>query len=518
MRSRPAVVVVALASHLVVSVPARGADDDPTRDLVTAPRVRRVMVLKMAGSTTKDQTGAAFAYSTGNGEFRPLVSGSTFAASGAMIVAFRRVNPLELQVTASETEADDPNHTQLVQAMEKLIALPKGLPQSFEQPQESCTEATRIARRLSDLKSVLREGLKTAEHLDAWRATLGANPGAAAARDVRAKVKAFEATVRASAKKAEEAIQAIERETVSPTPSPSPSPAAAPPGPSPSPAPADQPKPPEPVPQAPAPAPPPPAAPPATIPPAARSGLTCRDQEWVMRQVQGAVLLANPAHQLAQLRALADALKDLQTALEPYADDDNWDGDAYVIRVTTAAPEKIKTVEVKAVKVTYAYTDDTLRVETAKPSSVQFRVRRASSLVPEVAAGLVVAAVRTPVYGTTRQADGTQVVSLSTRKTVSYSGAVLLNGVCRCGMDSFAYPMIQIGVAAGGDAPAILTGLGLRFTRPKRLALSVGGILAWVKDLDKLRVGGPVSGTAEIEADLKAQPTVKGYFALQYTF
>ncbi len=94
----------------------------------------------------------------------------------------------------------------------------------------------------------------------------------------------------------------------------------------------------------------------------------------------------------------------------------------------------------------------------------------------------------------------------------------MLNGVCRCGMQSFAYPMFQVGALIDTKTPGILFGAGLRFLRPSHLGLATGAALTWIKDLDTLSVGSPVGGTTDIENDLQFKPTVKLYFTLQYTF
>ena len=115
-------------------------------------------------------------------------------------------------------------------------------------------------------------------------------------------------------------------------------------------------------------------------------------------------------------------------------------------------------------------------------------------------------------------AAGETVVARKPGEDVSFAAAMLLNAVIAPRAESFALPMFQLGVSVAPDGPGILAGAGLRLTRPKRIALSAGVILAWVKDLQTLKVDLPVSGTTAIDADLAYEPTLKPYFALQYKF
>jgi hypothetical protein len=65
-------------------------------------------------------------------------------------------------------------------------------------------------------------------------------------------------------------------------------------------------------------------------------------------------------------------------------------------------------------------------------------------------------------------------------------------------------------------------GAGLRLFGLSKGDVAVGGgaMFSWVKDLQKLRVGDVVSGTNDINTDLKfnSRPKVGGYFAIQYKF
>jgi hypothetical protein len=100
---------------------------------------------------------------------------------------------------------------------------------------------------------------------------------------------------------------------------------------------------------------------------------------------------------------------------------------------------------------------------------------------------------------------------------VNYSAAALLNGVFNV-WGGGIHPMIQIGLSYTKDAPALLTGAGLRFTQAKGLGIAGGLLIGWVEELAKLHVGSPVTGTSDIEKDLKLEQHFSYYFALQYSF
>ena len=80
--------------------------------------------------------------------------------------------------------------------------------------------------------------------------------------------------------------------------------------------------------------------------------------------------------------------------------------------------------------------------------------------------------------------------------------------------------MLQVGITTSKDVPALLGGAGIRlFGLPKgEVALGGGGMIAWVKDLRTLQVGGPVGGMSDIETDLGYVRRHGSYLALQYKF
>lgn len=243
-----------------------------------------------------------------------------------------------------------------------------------------------------------------------------------------------------------------------------------------------------------------------------------------------------PAEQVDRISRFAKAAKDLAVSLGKTADNSElWYPPAYgpfgdasanasskdfVVDSKGPKPASIVTVTVNAKRTVLSVSDGNIQqvFVPKSESKTVYRIRNYSTFAPELGVGLVLASVKTPTYGVVKDASGATVVAKTKIQDREFKGALMLNAVCRCWGNSFLYPMLQFGIAPDNDAPAIFSGLGFRFTRPKGLGIAAGGVLAWVKDLDKLRIGGPVASQAEIDADLKAQPTVKAYFTVQYSF
>ena len=249
-------------------------------------------------------------------------------------------------------------------------------------------------------------------------------------------------------------------------------------------------------------------------PPGATSNFSCR------KPSSRCSAQATWSARILELDELARDLDALHKALTPFGDKNNWEDDAYIFERVTPQADKIQTLAVKVATVTLSSvaTDGIVRTVGKDLASASVVIRGYRTFAPEIGAGLVVSSIRRPTYGTTTNAEGATVVARKDDEDISLSGALMLNGVCRCGMQSFAYPMFQVGALIDTKTPGILFGAGLRFLRPSHLGLATGAALTWIKDLDTLSVGSPVGGTTDIENDLQFKPTVKLYFTLQYTF
>lgn len=151
-----------------------------------------------------------------------------------------------------------------------------------------------------------------------------------------------------------------------------------------------------------------------------------------------------------------------------------------------------------------------------------FRVRRFQRFVPEVSAGTAYTFFDYPQYGTTKNAAGEEVVGDPTQKRISNLNFTAMINYNYYLPNSPIHPFWQIGIGANNDIPTILTGLGIRanFAGLRRLAISGGLALTWIKQLNKLKPGDKVSGTADIDKDLTYEFNRKAplYLGIQFNF
>jgi hypothetical protein len=555
------------------------ADDPATTALLKAQRVKSSVHVRVASAAVKEATQAELEYALAEDptRFFPLLTGTTFVSSRTIKVAYQRLNPLTTQVTSSIAAAEDPSNAALVKFAESMLKIPKIVGGDRQESSRvldemlTCPGFESLVGKLRKLADAVREHRTVADDLQNWRNAIDKQPGHAgvssASNLIADKIKRVEesvkqvrdllAGIRADAARAgleaenaqlrqarveaagqgavagaKPAVEAANPATGART-SGSGSVAAR-------------------KPESPPAKPGTPPTPAATTKEAAKAKLaqpateteeakkaeearaaeerklaeqrkaTACQLDVVLQRAFVALLDTGDVDaRIVELEGLAADLKGLKASLEPYADHRNWDGDSYVFAAVIPAADTIKTLSVKVAPVTLSSVaaEGVVReVGDKKAASGNLIIRQFSTFAPELGAGLVVSSVRRPTYGTTTNDAGQTVVARKDDEDVSLSAAVMLNGVCRCGIDSFAYPMFQVGALADTKSPGILFGGGLRFIRPSQLALSVGAALVWIKDLDTLAIGAPVGGTTDIDNDLKFEPAVKLYFSLQYTF
>jgi hypothetical protein len=185
--------------------------------------------------------------------------------------------------------------------------------------------------------------------------------------------------------------------------------------------------------------------------------------------------------------------------------------------------DKMQNVTVKIVSVTSSIesTSGALSTQQQPSGSATFSVRRYSSLTPEIGVGAVFGTIKQPKYGTGTNATGQMVVTKVADTSISINPTILANFVCRCGT-GLLVPMLQVGAATSKTLPAILLGAGVRLFGLGKgdVAIGGGGMFAWYRDLQKLKVGSVISGPADIDADLgfSSRPKIGGYVAIQYKF
>lgn len=151
-----------------------------------------------------------------------------------------------------------------------------------------------------------------------------------------------------------------------------------------------------------------------------------------------------------------------------------------------------------------------------------FKVRKFQRFVPEVSAGTVYTFFDYPKYGTSKDASGNLIVADAGKKNINnlkYTAMINYNFFTTNSPVHFFW---QIGVGVNSEVPTLLTGIGIRanFAGIRRLALAGGLAFSWIKNLDKLKIGDQVTGTSDIEKDLKYEFNKKKplYVGLQYNF
>lgn len=150
------------------------------------------------------------------------------------------------------------------------------------------------------------------------------------------------------------------------------------------------------------------------------------------------------------------------------------------------------------------------------------RFRRFQRFVPEVSIGTAFTFFKYNSYGTTSDSTGQQYVSTPTEKTMSNLNITTMLNFNYYIPNSPIHPFYQLGLGINSNIPTILTGFGLRsnINGIKRLTISGGLAMSWLQELDKLKVGDKISGTADIEKDLKTgiAPKFSRYIGIQYNF
>jgi hypothetical protein len=150
------------------------------------------------------------------------------------------------------------------------------------------------------------------------------------------------------------------------------------------------------------------------------------------------------------------------------------------------------------------------------------RFRRFQRFVPEVSIGTAFTFFKYNSYGTTSDSTDQQYVSTPTEKTMSNLNITTMLNFNYYIPNSPIHPFYQLGLGINSNIPTILTGFGLRsnINGIKRLTISGGLAMSWLQELDKLKVGDKISGTADIEKDLKTgiAPKFSRYIGIQYNF
>jgi len=170
--------------------------------------------------------------------------------------------------------------------------------------------------------------------------------------------------------------------------------------------------------------------------------------------------------------------------------------------------------------------EEIVSIESKDVLKRTFRVRKFQRFVPEVSVGTAFTFFHYNSYGTTTDSLGVKTgrlhVSSPTKnmvRNINITAMVNWNLYCP---ESPIHPLLQVGAGINSGIPTILAGGGLRFSNNAKNRIRVtGGIaMTWIKELDKLKEGSLISGTDDIEKDMKfkIEPVFSPYVSLQYNF
>jgi|LakMenE01Jun11ns_1017448.scaffolds.fasta_scaffold9936430_2 hypothetical protein len=164
--------------------------------------------------------------------------------------------------------------------------------------------------------------------------------------------------------------------------------------------------------------------------------------------------------------------------------------------------------------------------ENKNVSTRTIQFRKYQTFVPEISAGVAFTFFKYYTYGTSNDSAG---FTTNTVRVASPKEEVLknINITAMINWNFFTplspiHPLIQLGAGVNAELPTLFLGGGLRFSNnPKNRFRVTGGIACtWMKELNELEVGDVVSGTDDINKDLKYDPfpRLKPYLGFQYNF
>lgn len=242
------------------------------------------------------------------------------------------------------------------------------------------------------------------------------------------------------------------------------------------------------------------------------------------RAVYSLAAMTQPRRRIGELQKIKQTLDALAAALADFAAESRWlpaDQHLYVITPVHATPEKLQQVTVRATELTYSVPDETsgILVVRGTTTSGTFVIRRFDKWVTEIGAGLISAEIATPRYGTEEREGQTFAARVGEDKW-SWSPAVVGNFVCRCWQSDKVAFMVQVGAVPSKDTPALLGGIGTRLFGGTKggVGISAGFVHAWVKELPDEFLTKPISGTKDIEANIRFVEHWKPYLMIQYQF
>jgi hypothetical protein len=101
------------------------------------------------------------------------------------------------------------------------------------------------------------------------------------------------------------------------------------------------------------------------------------------------------------------------------------------------------------------------------------------------------------------QVDGEHVVATAGTDRPRALVLGMLNIIPHAGWSGFTRVAGQIGIGISSKAPAIATGLGIRFAQPSRMVFSIGAVFPFVQELEGIALGEKVAGEASLDSFIK---------------
>lgn len=227
---------------------------------------------------------------------------------------------------------------------------------------------------------------------------------------------------------------------------------------------------------------------------------------------------------LSQLDAVVALLQKLDQILNPFLDGKNWDGSNF--KLDTISPKFWKEKQVTVSVIHFGLKqlpgdNQPYFIEQDLPQTATFTIERHWLLYPSAGAGMVFGSVSHPKYIAALNGNGQMAVTFYKNVTDKVSGAVTLNLVAHASIKHNIAPFVQLGAASSGSPLALLFGGGARLFSVGKGDIGLGGglMLAWYKDLDKLKAGDAVPAQQAIDDDLAIKgPKPRPYFSIQYKF
>ncbi len=167
--------------------------------------------------------------------------------------------------------------------------------------------------------------------------------------------------------------------------------------------------------------------------------------------------------------------------------------------------------------------DQLEKVPAKEYTSAKLNFRKFQRFIPELSTGLAYTDLRFPKFGiTTDKITGKQFVSEAGQDKFKKMNFTTMVNLTYFTPNSSIHPFWQVGIGATVGYPTFFTGIGGRINigSLNRLAISTGFAGTWIKTLGSLSIGSEVSGTAELEKDLKFEFSfpLKPYLGIQYNF